>query len=97
VSASRLNTIKAAERILPDAVLVDIGLPRVDGYEVCRRIREQPWGRDLMIVALTGWGLEEDRQKSKEAGFNTHLVDDEVLMNLLASLPAGVTADTPPS
>jgi PAS domain S-box-containing protein len=88
------QAVKAAERLLPDAVLLDIGLPRVDGYEVCRRIRQQPWGRGLMIVALTGWGQEEDRQKSREAGFNTHLVkpvDDEVILNLLASLPSSVT------
>jgi len=93
VALDGVDAIKAAERLRPDAVLLDIGLPRVDGYEVCRRIRQQPWGRDLVIVALTGWGQEEDRQKSREAGFNTHLVkpvDDEVLLNLLASLPSGV-------
>jgi CheY-like chemotaxis protein len=100
VALDGVEAVKTAERILPDAVLLDIGLPRVDGYEVCRRIRQQPWGKGLTIVALTGWGQEEDRQKSREAGFNTHLVkpvDDEVIMNLLASLPAGVTADAPPS
>jgi len=88
------QAVKAAERLLPDAILLDIGLPRVDGYEVCRRIRQQPWGRDLMIVALTGWGQEEDRQKSREAGFNTHLVKpvhDDVILSLLASLPSTVT------
>jgi signal transduction histidine kinase len=93
VAFDGLEAIKAAERLLPDAVLLDIGLPRVDGYEVCRRIRQQPWGRDLVIVALTGWGQEEDRQKSRAAGFNTHLVkpvDDELLLSLLASLPSGV-------
>ena len=94
VALDGVEAVKAAERLAPDVVLLDIGLPRIDGYEVCRRIRQQPWGRDLVIVALTGWGQEEDRQKSREAGFNTHLVkpvDDEVLMNLLASLPSGVT------
>jgi len=93
VALDGVEAVKAAERLLPDVVLLDIGLPRVDGYEVCRRIRQQAWGRDLVIVALTGWGQEEDRQKSREAGFNTHLVkpvDDEVLLNLLASLPSGV-------
>jgi CheY-like chemotaxis protein len=93
VAHDGVEAVKAAERLRPDAVLLDIGLPRIDGYEVCRRMRQQPWGRDLMIVALTGWGQDEDRQKSREAGFNTHLVkpvDDEVLLNLLASLPSGV-------
>jgi CheY-like chemotaxis protein len=93
VAHDGVEAVRAAERLRPDAVLLDIGLPRIDGYEVCRRMRQQPWGRDLMIVALTGWGQDEDRQKSREAGFNTHLVkpvDDEVLLNLLASIPSGV-------
>ena len=51
-----LEAIEAAERLRPDAVLLDIGLPGLNGYEVCRRIREQPWGKDLLLVALTGWG-----------------------------------------
>jgi len=88
------QAIKAAERLRPDAVLLDIGLPRADGYDVCRRIRQQSWGRDLMMVALTGWGQEEDRQKSRDAGFNAHLVkpvDEQIILDLLASLPSGVT------
>jgi PAS domain S-box-containing protein len=91
-----IEAIAAAERVHPDAVLLDIGLPKLNGYEVCRRIREQPWGKRLMIVALTGWGQEEDRQRSQEAGFDTHLVkpvDHDLLMRLLASLPSsGATA-----
>jgi CheY-like chemotaxis protein len=53
------------------------------------------WGQDLLLIALTGWGQEEDRQKSREAGFDTHLVkpvDDEVLLKVLASLPSGTNA-----
>jgi len=72
-------------------VLLDIGLPKLNGYEVCRRLRERPWGAALLIVALTGWGQEEDRQRSLEAGFDTHLVkpvDHDLLMRLLASLPS---------
>lgn len=94
VAHDGVEAVNLAERILPDAVLLDIGLPRVDGYEVCRRIRQQPWGKRLVIVALTGWGQEEDRQKSREAGFNTHLVkpvNDEVITDLLASLPSVAT------
>ena len=70
-------------------VLLDIGLPKLNGYEACRRIREQPWGKSMVLVALTGWGQEEDRQKSKEAGFDGHLVkpvDLDALMRVLASL-----------
>jgi CheY-like chemotaxis protein/nitrogen-specific signal transduction histidine kinase len=95
VAHDGIEAITIAERILPDVILLDIGLPILDGYEVCRRIREQPWGRDLFLVALTGWGQEEDRQKSKEIGFDAHLVkpvDDEVIMKMLASLPSGGTA-----
>jgi CheY-like chemotaxis protein len=95
VAHDGLEAVRSAERIRPDAVLLDIGLPRLDGYEACRRIRAQSWGKDLLLVALTGWGQEEDRQKSRDAGFDTHLVkpvDDDVLLKLLASLPSRTSA-----
>ena len=69
-----VEALDVAERVRPDAVLLDIGLPKLNGYEVCQRIRERPWGEELVIVALTGWGQEEDRQRSLDAGFDTHLV-----------------------
>ena len=87
-----VEAIDAAERLRPDAVLLDIGLPGLNGYEVCRRIRQEPWGKHMVIVALTGWGQEEDRHRSREAGFNTHIVkpvNHEVLLKLLATLLAG--------
>ena len=90
-----LEAIEAAARLRPDAVLLDIGLPKLNGYEACRRIREQPWGKDLLLVALTGWGTEEDRNRSREAGFNAHLVkpvDYAVLIQVLVSLPARTDA-----
>ena len=58
----------------PDVVLLDIGLPGLDGYEVARRLREDPATKDLVLVALTGYGQEEDRRRSHAAGFNEHLV-----------------------
>jgi signal transduction histidine kinase/CheY-like chemotaxis protein len=64
----------AAEQHRPDVVMLDIGMPKLNGYEVCRRIREQPWGRQMRIVAQTGWGQSEDRRRSTEAGFDSHLV-----------------------
>ncbi len=64
-----IEAIAAAERFRPDAVLLDIGLPRLNGYEVCRRIRQEPWGKDVVLVALTGWGQDEDRHRSKRGGF----------------------------
>src|SRR5690606_13152581 len=66
--------LAAAERLKPDVVLLDLGMPTIDGYEVCRRIREQEWGRDILLVALTGWGRAEDRERTREAGFDEHLV-----------------------
>ena len=67
-----VEAVEAAAKFQPEVVLLDIGLPKLNGYEVAREIREQPWGQDMVLVALTGWGQEEDRQKSKEAGFNGH-------------------------
>lgn len=69
-----LEAIAAAEDFRPTFVLLDIGLPKLNGFEVARKIREQPWGRDIFLAAMTGWGQEEDRRKSTEAGFNAHLV-----------------------
>jgi len=86
-----VSALEAAERLRPDVVLLDIGLPRMNGYEVCRHLREQSWGRELTIVALTGWGQEEDRDRSREVGFDAHMVkpvDFDALLNLLASLAA---------
>ena len=82
---------EAAEKHRPDVVLLDIGLPALNGYEVCRRLRNQPWGKKIVIIALTGWGQEEDRRKSREAGFDGHLVkpvDYAALLTLLGSLAA---------
>ena len=63
-----------AEAFRPEVVLLDIGLPGMNGYEVARRLRAEPNGEDLLIVALTGYGQEEDRRRSKEAGFDEHLL-----------------------
>jgi CheY-like chemotaxis protein len=68
------EAIHLAEENRPDLVLLDIGMPRLNGYETARRIREQPWGKSLPLVALTGWGLEEDRQLARESGFDRHVV-----------------------
>ena len=92
-----VSALEAAMRLRPDVVLLDIGLPRMNGYEVCRRIREEPWGRTVTIVALTGWGEEDDRQRSEEVGFDAHMVkpvDVDALMKLLASLPVAHEAQS---
>jgi PAS domain S-box-containing protein len=69
-----MKAIEAVPRIRPQAVVLDIGMPNMDGYEVCRRIRQEPWGEDIVIIAVSGWGHEEVRERAKEAGFNGHLV-----------------------
>jgi PAS domain S-box-containing protein len=69
-----LDAVESAERLRPDVVLLDIGLPGMSGFEACRRIREQPWGKDTLLIAITGWGQDVDRRMSHEAGFNHHLV-----------------------
>ncbi len=93
-AADGLEAIDVASAFRPDVLLLDIGMPRLNGYDTCRRIREQPWGRSVVIVALTGWGQAEDKRRSHEAGFDHHLVkpiDFAMLQKLLASLPAPAT------
>jgi len=71
----------------PDVVLLDIGLPDMSGHEVARRLRAEPWGAGMQLIAITGWGQEDDRRKSREAGFDEHLtkpVDPELLIGLIA-------------
>ncbi len=84
--------IQAADAHRPDVVLLDIGLPNVNGHDVCRHIRAQPWGRDITLVALTGWGQENDRRRSHEAGFDGHLVKPVGPDALLALLTARANA-----
>jgi CheY-like chemotaxis protein len=82
-----LTAIDLAEQFRPDIVLLDIGMPKLNGYETARRIRAQPWGRDMVLAALTGWGQEEDKRRTREAGFDHHFVkpvEPDVLQKLLA-------------
>ncbi|APA90464.1 response regulator (plasmid) [Paraburkholderia sprentiae WSM5005] len=69
-----LTGLQLAQEFCPQAVLLDIGLPGIDGYEVARRIRRQPWGKQLLLVAVSGWGQESDRQAAADAGFDHHLI-----------------------
>jgi PAS domain S-box-containing protein len=85
------EAIDLARRFHPDVVFLDIGMPTLDGHETARLIRQQPWGKDMVLVALTGWGQHEDRRRSQDAGFNHHLVkpaDPAVVAKLLSSLEA---------
>lgn len=89
-----LEAVDVAGTFRPDLVLLDIGLPKLNGYEVARRIRQQPWGRDVILVALTGWGQDEDIRRSQEAGFNFHAVKP-VELAALEKLLAASQATTP--
>jgi CheY-like chemotaxis protein len=87
--------IHAAAAHRPDVVLLDIGLPKRNGYDVCRHIRAQPWGPDITLVALTGWGQETDRRRSREAGFDGHLVkpvEPDALLELMTQRAPSRTA-----
>jgi signal transduction histidine kinase/ActR/RegA family two-component response regulator len=84
-----LEALDVAEEFRPDVALLDIGMPKLNGYDAARRLRDEPWGREMVLIALTGWGQEEDRRRSREAGFDFHLVKPVApadLKSLLASL-----------
>jgi signal transduction histidine kinase/ActR/RegA family two-component response regulator len=87
-----LAAVEEAAKLHPDLILLDIGLPCINGFEAARRIRKQPGGEDVKLVALTGWGQEDYRRRSEEAGFNAHLVKPvapEDLDRVLATLIPG--------
>lgn len=83
------EAVGVATQFDPHVVLLDIGLPRLNGYEVCRVLRRMPRAKPFVIVALTGWGQDEDRRKSFDAGFDAHLVkpvDPDTLLRTLREL-----------
>jgi PAS domain S-box-containing protein len=77
-----LEAVAAAGAVRPEVILMDIGLPRLSGLDATRQIREQPWGREIKIIALTGWGQENDREQSRKAGCDGHLVKPVDLSDL---------------
>jgi CheY-like chemotaxis protein len=89
VAYDGIEAFSVAEQFRPHLAFLDIGMPRLNGYEVARRIREQDWSANMVLAALTGWGQDEDRRASKQAGFNLHLVkpiDPSSIQNLLAGI-----------
>ncbi len=83
--------IAVAAEFRPNLILMDIGMPKMNGYEAAHRIRQEPWGKQPIIVALTGWGAADDRRRTQDAGFNRHLVkpvDPAEIEKLLAELAA---------
>jgi CheY-like chemotaxis protein len=87
-AADGVQAVQMAAEYEPDVILLDIGMPKMSGFDACRAIRKQPRGKSIIVVALTGWGQEEDRRRSVEAGFDAHLVkpiDPESVLKLLMS------------
>lgn len=84
------EALRAVEPFGPHVILLDLGLPRVNGFEVCRQVRAMPGGARILIIAQTGWGQEDDRRRTREAGFDHHLVkpmDPAALIALLQAVP----------
>ncbi len=97
VTHDGLTALEAAAEFRPDLVFLDLGMPGMDGYEVARRLRRQPGLEGVVLAALTGWGQQEDRRRSAQAGFDHHLVkppEPKALEHLLAGLRR---KDEPPS
>jgi signal transduction histidine kinase len=91
--------LAVAEQFAPEVVLLDIGLPKLDGYEVARRLREQPGGEDALLIAISGYGQEEDRRRAQQAGFDHHLtkpVDFAVLRSVLPHENSSVAINSNP-
>jgi CheY-like chemotaxis protein len=83
------QAMDVAEKMRPEIILLDIGMPTISGYDVAQHVRRQPWGKSTVLIALTGWGQEKNRQESQAAGFNYHLVKPvhpETFVKLLAEL-----------
>ena len=90
ISNDGVTAVAEAAEFQPRMVLMNLGMPNVDGYEAARRIRAQPWGAELFLVALTGWGAEEDRRRTHDGGFDSHLVkpvDMDILRKLITEMP----------
>jgi signal transduction histidine kinase/CheY-like chemotaxis protein len=84
-----VQALETAANFRPDIALLDIGMPKLNGYDVARQLRQQPWGRELLLIAVTGWGGADHRQQTAQAGFDHHLtkpVDPAALTQLLVAL-----------
>lgn len=89
IAQDGLEAFRAAELSHPDVIVLDLAMPELNGYDAARKIREQPWGKQVVLIALTGWGQQRDRRRTKEAGFDAHLtkpVKYEAILELLGNL-----------
>jgi CheY-like chemotaxis protein len=100
VAQDGLEAFETAADFRPDVVVLDIAMPKLNGYEAARKIRSQPWGKQMVLIALTGWGQQQDRRRTQEAGFDAHLtkpVNYGAIMEILAKLPATTAGTKDPS
>jgi CheY-like chemotaxis protein len=84
------EALAIAERDRPDVVLLDLGMPQMNGFQVCEQLRARPWGKTMLLIAQTGWGTDADRRRTREAGFDGHLVkpvDYRAVLALLEAAP----------
>jgi DNA-binding response OmpR family regulator len=92
ISYDGASALEMALAVVPDVMLLDIGMPLPDGHDLAREIRRQPWGRSTYLIAISAWGTEQHKQRSLHAGFNRHLtkpVDFDDLVSILNSIPRG--------
>jgi CheY-like chemotaxis protein len=88
-AADGLEALQIAEEFQPHVVLLDIGMPGIDGYETARRLRTRPWAQSTLLCAQTGWGQEDDKRRARTAGFDRHLVkpiDPEEISRIVAEV-----------
>ena len=90
-----MEALEVAESFVPQVVLLDLGMPRMDGYETARQIRRRWWGRSATLVALTGWGQAQDRQRTSAAGFDVHLVKPVTEFDLFQAIASARAGQSP--
>ena len=95
VAFSGEEALPLAERLKPDTVFLDLKMPNMDGYEVAERLRSEPWGKEAWLVALTGWGLNEHKRRTKDVGFDEHLTKpaDRAALEAILRRPGAGTLD----
>ncbi len=89
IAGDGIEALSVGATFRPDVVLMDITMPNMDGYEAARHLRAQPWGKSVVLIALTGWGRQADIEAARHAGFDGHLlkpVEAEALIDLIGAL-----------
>jgi CheY-like chemotaxis protein len=99
VAHDGFEALEIAAAFQPEVAFVDIGMPKLNGYQLARRLREWRWTRHAVLIAVTAWGEDEDRARAKEAGFDHHVtkpIELENIARLLAEFAPADAGDSPP-